>query len=207
MTDATPKTPELVQKAGVQSGESPTTFILSSASVDRMGDIVDPGGVTNLEYAEKNMPLLFGHDSSKIVGGWKNLRRKGTQILGDIVFARPGTSPLVDEVRALVEQGFLKAVSIGFRPLEAERRKDGDGYHFKKWEILETSLVAIPANPDALAVVRSLEVRDLVFLGQSSADEETLDCQSGKAVSGATTLSETVLRANRAVIGARRALK
>ena len=43
----------------------------------------------------------------------------------------------------------MRAVSVGFRPLEFERQ--GDGLRFKKQELLELSAVSVPAHPHALA--------------------------------------------------------
>ena len=43
----------------------------------------------------------------------------------------------------------LNAVSVGFIPLEWTETKDG--YDITKWELLEFSAVAVPANQDAIA--------------------------------------------------------
>jgi phage head maturation protease len=48
----------------------------------------------------------------------------------------------------------LNAVSVGFIPLEWEDIKEGNlttGWDIKKWELLEFSAVAVPANQDAIA--------------------------------------------------------
>jgi hypothetical protein len=52
--------------------------------------------------------------------------------------------------KTLVEQGMLNAVSVGFR--STQRRKEGRTMHHVQKELLEVSLVAIPANPTALRV-------------------------------------------------------
>jgi hypothetical protein len=71
-----------------------------------------------------------------------------------------------------VQAGILRAVSVGFRPIESKplNEKDKDPFgpqRFTKHELVETSLVSIPANPNALAVVKSLhisqETEHLVF--------------------------------------------
>ncbi len=43
----------------------------------------------------------------------------------------------------------LNAVSVGFIPLEWTETKEG--YDITKWELLEFSAVAVPANQDAIA--------------------------------------------------------
>ena len=63
-------------------------------------------------------------------------------------------------------------MSVGFRPKEYEPLdKDNpfSGYRFTKQTLIETSLVSVPANPNALAVAKSLhispETQQLVFAG------------------------------------------
>jgi hypothetical protein len=52
----------------------------------------------------------------------------------------------------------MKAVSIGFQPIESEPLAGG-GRKFTKWELLEISLVAVPANSEALVIARSFAGR------------------------------------------------
>jgi HK97 family phage major capsid protein len=88
---------------------------------------------------------------------WENLRVEGTKLLGRLKLAARGTSNRIDEIISLIEQGVLKAVSVGFRPIETEPLGNG-GVRFKKHELLETSVVSVPANPSALAVAKSLNL-------------------------------------------------
>lgn len=97
------------------------------------------------------------------------------------MLAPQGTSPRIDEIRRLIDAGILRAVSVGFRPSSYEPLNDGGGkaigYRFTKQELLETSLVAVPANPNALQVAKSLKISsatlDLVFAGQGRKDAIT----------------------------------
>jgi hypothetical protein len=54
------------------------------------------------------------------------------------------------KVHQLVEAGFLRAVSVGFRPLEYTYNAEREGYDFKRAELLEVSVVPVPANQEAL---------------------------------------------------------
>jgi HK97 family phage prohead protease len=117
---------------------------------------------------------LFNHNPNAIVGRWHNLRVEGDELRGHLELAPKGISARIDELRGLVEAGILKAVSVGFRPSKARPRgKDIDGVVFEKSELLETSLVSVPANPNALAVAKSLQISDdtkrLVFAKRSTA--------------------------------------
>jgi HK97 family phage prohead protease len=147
-----PKETKNSHTTGYQSEKSATTFIMSNASVDRMGDTIDPMG-WDLTNFKKNPIALFNHNYDLIIGKWNNIRVEGNNLIGDLELAEAGTSELVDTVRSLVEQRILSAVSVGFAATEYEYGETG--MDFKKQELMECSLVSVPANPQALAIARS----------------------------------------------------
>lgn len=137
-------------------------FVLSDATVDSYGDIVDPNG-WELSRFRKNPIALFGHSSAHPIGTWADVRVEGGKLKGRLMFAKEGTSARIDELRRLVEQKILRAVSVGFRPLEAEPLDPQRPYgpqKYKRQELLETSLVSVPANPAALSLAKSLHISD-----------------------------------------------
>ncbi len=126
-----------------------------------------------LSNFKKNPIALFGHKSDFPIGTWKNLSVVDKQLRGELQLAPAGTSQRIDEIRALVEANILRAVSVGFRPIETKPRQESDwGVFFTKAELVETSLVSVPANPNALAVAKSLKISpatiDLVFAGKGN---------------------------------------
>jgi HK97 family phage major capsid protein/HK97 family phage prohead protease len=145
-------------KSAPPPGGEPNRFVMSDNSIDRMGDVVDAKGWQLAHF--KNHPIaLFNHDKDQVIGKWANVQIKGDQLLGDLELAEAGTSPFVDYIRALHAQKILRAVSVGFRPLETEPlTKDADKnfgpFRFKKSDLLECSLVSVPANPNALAIAK-----------------------------------------------------
>lgn len=169
---------DTVTKAGAQSAESPWTFVMSSESVDRTGDIIRVKGWELSDF--KSSPVaMYGHDHTiPPVGLWKNVRVVGKQLLGDLQLAKEGTSDLIDTIRKLVEQRILNAVSVGFMPVEANPRKGG-GYEFTKSILTECSLVNVGCNPDALAIIKAInpQVADQLFV-QLDAGVSTVDGQS-----------------------------
>jgi HK97 family phage prohead protease len=120
----------------------------TTPETDRMGDIVDPLGA----QFGKDIPLLWQHDKTKPVGFVKfgTPTEKGIPFTAQIpVIDEPGTlKDRVDEAWQSVKAGLVRAVSIGFRALDSQRIKGG--MRFTKFEILELSLVTIPANSQAL---------------------------------------------------------
>jgi HK97 family phage prohead protease/HK97 family phage major capsid protein len=139
-------------------------FILSDETPDRYGDVIAADG-WQLDNFKKNPIALFGHDSSFPIGKWVDLHVASGALRGQLQLAPAGTSERIDELRKLVEAGILRAVSVGFLPKEKktmdEKADDFFGpFKFLKQELIETSLVSIPANPNALAVAKSLKVSD-----------------------------------------------
>ena len=147
-------------------------FVLSDETPDRMGDVIMADG-WDLTNFQKNPIALFGHNSNFPIGKWKNLRVVDKQLRGFLEMAPAGTSERIDEIRKLVDADILRAVSVGFRPKASRPRPESDfGVFFTNAELLETSLVSVPANPNALAVAKSLNISpatiDLVFAGKGN---------------------------------------
>ncbi|WP_457796641.1 HK97 family phage prohead protease [Methylocystis sp. S23] len=113
-------------------------------SPDRVGDIIEPKAFAD---ARAPLPLLFAHDPAQPVGVWTDIQTtgagltlKGRLLVEDVERAR--------EVRALVQAGAISGLSIGFRTKSATPRKGG-GRTISDLELVECSLVTIPAHPGA----------------------------------------------------------
>jgi HK97 family phage prohead protease len=150
----------LTYRTATQSVEDPNEYILSDETVDRMGDQIVAEG-WDLKKFKQNPIALFNHSSHHIVGTWEKVRVQGKQLRGRLKLAEAGTSDTVDMVRSLYQQGILKMVSVGFKATKKEPlHKDADEFFgpfkFVKSELLECSIVAIPANPNAGPVARSV---------------------------------------------------
>jgi HK97 family phage prohead protease/HK97 family phage major capsid protein len=151
----------MIRKAVASPGKG-LTFVLSDATVDRYGDTIEPKG-WDLKWFKKNPVALFAHDSRFLIGNWTNLRIQGGQLLGDLVLAARGTSARIDELISLIEQDLFRAVSVGFIPKKSEPidpEKPYAGLKFLEQELLECSLVTVPANPNALQVAKALNISD-----------------------------------------------
>ncbi|MGB5903801.1 MAG: phage major capsid protein [Xanthobacteraceae bacterium] len=151
----------IVRKVSASSGDN-LEFVLSDATVDRYGDSIDPKG-WDLRAFKKNPIALFGHSNNFPIGNWSNVRVEGDKLIGKLTLAARGTSARIDELISLVEQGVLRAVSVGFipkkyEPLDADKPYAGQKY--LEQELIETSLVSVPANPAALQIAKSLHVSD-----------------------------------------------
>lgn len=149
----------LVYRSARQSDADPTEYVLSDETVDRYGEVIQADG-WDLGNFRKNPIALFNHNSNAVIGRWDKVRVEGKRLLGHLVLAMAGTSQVVDDVRRLWDQKMLKAVSVGFRPIKQEKlTEDADEFwgpfRYLKQELVECSIVAIPANPNALQIARS----------------------------------------------------
>jgi HK97 family phage prohead protease len=119
-------------------------FTASSNSIDRDGEVLRADGWV-LDNFKKNPVVLWSHDAKSLpIGRVTNAYSDEVSLITDIEFAVK-ENPLAKMVSDLVKGGFLNAVSVGFMPLSY----DQEGKMLKQ-ELLELSVVNVPANQDAL---------------------------------------------------------
>ncbi len=144
--------PRIVKFLGV--GERQIRVVASDATVDRMGDILVPWGVDLSNY-RRNPIVLAQHDASQPIARCSSIGVEGDAVIALIDFPAAGISARSDEYLRLMKAGILGAVSVGFLPLKQEPIGNG-GWKFTQWELLELSVVSVPANPSALVSERSM---------------------------------------------------
>lgn len=160
-------------------------FIISDNTTDRYGDIVNQDW--DLKNYWNNPVLLWGHDPSQIDNVLGKCLEINTQEEDDRMLttakfqlAEAGTSKGVDTVFKLIQQGILRTVSVGFISHEiaqAENQKGETQNILKGNELLEVSVVPIPANPNAIALSYedgSLNDKDIKFMEKSLENALTL---------------------------------
>ncbi len=135
----------------------PMTFVASTGAVDRHGDTVAPEG-WRLDAYRENPVVLWAHDYRRpAIGRTQSVWRDGGALLARLEFA---DTAFAREVEGLYRQGFQQGVSVGFRPLRFEERRDPRtgaflGIRFLEQELLEISAVPVPANQGALLTQRA----------------------------------------------------
>ena len=184
------------QRAAPPPGGEPDEFVLSDGSLDRMGDVIEPGG-WQLDQIKSDPPVLFNHNRDQIVGRWTNIRVKDGKLIGKIVWAKSDIWPMGQYIRDLVREGVLRTVSVGFQPVAREPlTKEADKHHgpfrFTKQQLLECSLVSVPANPNALALAKDLprDVLAEVFCKTARRFDElrAVHAKPGKSLSETRTM-------------------
>lgn len=125
--------------------------IATTPTVDRMGDIVEPEGV--VFRGPVKLHLYHKHDLPVGTVRFDRPTKAGIPFEAHLPEVKEAGTvrERVNEAIHSLKYKLLDAVSIGFNVLEdgVEVMRSG-GYRFKKWEMLELSLVGVPANPDAV---------------------------------------------------------
>ena len=144
--------------------------VISTGKLDRGDRIVDVGG-WKLARFKKNPVVLADHDYAieRIIGRAVETKVEGDALVSTTQFAEDGLGNIAFR---LVQAGLAKAWSVGWIGLKTHRIGELEdceackaagavqwGTHFVRQELLEYSLVAVPANPDA---VLGLEAAGLV---------------------------------------------
>jgi hypothetical protein len=156
--------------------------VASTDAPDRMGDIVDQSWV--LEPFARNPVVLWGHDYSTPPIGRAMAAVTDGRLVASIEW------DTAQDLGALVarqfDEGFLSAVSVGFRPgtvtprsglaEDDPRYSKGWGVVFAQNELLEISAVPVPANGESLArrEIGELVARGLPVPGVSRATLDAL---------------------------------
>ena len=114
---------------------------------DRMGDIILPtawerGGLENFR---KNPVMLSQHDHRRAIGKFTDVRTdaKGLYVEGVISKSEP-------EIQTKIKENILKAFSVGFIIKDADYVPDTGTLYITDAELLEVSVVSVPANQDSL---------------------------------------------------------
>lgn len=162
-TITTAGTLEDVESVG---GVHSATIFVNKASRD--GVVIEPAGMDFGGYG-KNPVVLYAHDltgrtqsAGLPIGRTRRLVRTADgRLRADFEFL-PGDA-FADRVRNAWRRGFLRGASIGWRIIES--RPSGGKLVVTKSELLEWSIVAVPADPDAVRHAYGRVMRSLLDSG------------------------------------------
>ncbi len=153
-------------ESGEVSGSAATLdFIASTATLDRYHEVIEPSG-WRLDAYRRNPVFQNAHNygdilftlGKAIVTEVRSVN--GNEALCQRIEFATEVNPVARIAYGLYRGRFLNAVSVGFIPLRWEDGGNGTDAkgvsaprrRYLEQELLEVSAVAIPANPDALAL-------------------------------------------------------
>jgi HK97 family phage prohead protease len=141
--------------------ERAVDFTISTGSIDRYNSTIAVKG-WQTENFQKNSVILWAHDDYiPAIGRAETTRVDGDRLRSRAVFATRDVHPLADTVYALIKAKFINAASVGWIPLKwqfVEDKDRGFGIDYLEQELLEWSVVNIPANPECLVDARSMGI-------------------------------------------------
>ena len=144
---------------------------VSDMSVDRYGEIIDIKGWDTKAFM-KNPVMLWAHDHSiPAIGKATKVWAEDDRLMLKGEFA---PTPFAQQIKQLVEGGFINSFSVGFLAKEMKDNK------FIDQELLEVSFVNVPANANATMLAFAKEKKlDLVLkaFGEKGAVQDELDAE------------------------------
>lgn len=152
-------------------------FVISTGSVDRDNDTINPGGWVLTSFL-KNPVVLWAHNSSlPPIGKAIEIKTRGAgrnkKLVATAQFAKRDQHELADTVFQLIVGGFLNATSVGFQPIDMEFNGERNGFDFKAQELHEFSVVPVPANPEAVltaAKEKGLDINPVIKWAEYTLD-------------------------------------
>ena len=172
------------------------TFVASDGTRDSAGTVLNVDG-WDLKRFNKNGIIGYQH---KVYGSWSDTENPdnvigkghayvdGKRLMVDVEFEPAEINPLAEKIYQKLLFGSLKAVSVGFVPVgrgtwgEGEEALDGSNptYYYAGQELLEVSVVNIPANPNALKKSLEAQEEELAALRAEAQPEPEQDPEPAK---------------------------
>jgi HK97 family phage prohead protease len=125
--------------------------LANSTTKDRVGDVIkqeawSQKGLTN--YLKNPIVLAF-HDHSRPIGKVVDytVDERGLRI-------RARISKAAGDISTLIKDGILSAFSVGFQVKDADYDKEKETFFIKELELLEISVVSVPANADSIFSIK-----------------------------------------------------
>lgn len=140
------------------TGEPRATFVISTGDQARDGHVIAVDG-WQLKNYRKNPVVMWCHDYSQPpIGTCESIGVRDGELQATVRFCSEQDHPFGYQIGRMVQAGHLRAASVGWDPIEYIYDEKLGGYRFAKQELLEWSIVPVPADAGAL-VKRAAEAK------------------------------------------------
>ncbi|MBU2346649.1 MAG: HK97 family phage prohead protease, partial [Gammaproteobacteria bacterium] len=157
-----------IKSANEETGEIDMLIPMSTASIDRDGESIDPMGWKKSLPAFRKRPILLSShnygDLRKQIGEFTRIKATPEGLFAKPKYYVNEGNEEADWAFKLASRG-VAAYSVGFMPVKWE---DGDGEKeprrtYTEQELLEISHVTVPSNRDAIQGLRSKSADDPIM--------------------------------------------
>lgn len=202
-----------IRKGGEDDGRK-VTFVASDGTRDSAGTVLNVNG-WDLKRFNSNGIIGYQH---KVYGGWEdtdnpdNVIGKGFayvkdgKLMVDVEFEPAEINELADKIYKKILFGSLRAVSVGFVPIgRGQWGKDDEAidgrnptYYYAGQQLLEISVVNIPANPNALKKsfiqeAIDAEMKEIREVPESTHVDDNHEAEQRQAAAEAGLTKQTIL--------------
>lgn len=130
--------------------------VANTAGIDLADEVVVPGG-GDPSYFAKFKTLYWNHNYGLPIGTARSIKlRPDNSWYVRFALSKQAVTEYGQDVRALIDEGVVNGVSIGFAalqwgpPTDEETKLYGDARNIvRRWKWLELSITPMPCNPDA----------------------------------------------------------
>ena len=138
------------------------TFAVSTEDVDRDRDIIMADG-WKLKAFKKNPVVLWAHSYRELpIAKSVKIGIQDKKLVSTADFVPEDIYSFAETVFQMIKMGILNSASVGFRPLKHIFNEERRGIDILSAELLEWSVVPVPANSEALVQFRSAASPEIV---------------------------------------------
>jgi len=162
----------------------------NTVTKDRTGDIIlAEAWVKGIENYRKNPVLLFQHKHEMPIGRVDKIKVDKQGIFVEATISKAAETQ--HSIQSLIKDGALKSFSVGFKPGHTKYDNQLDCSKITELELMEISVVSVPANQDSLFRIRKSFDSDIEYQDyMKSLTTEEVEVEDKGLKAGVTELSD-----------------
>lgn len=168
---------------------------------DSYGDVIEKGAFADTLKSGRRVLMLDSHNAAAVIGKWKEMKEddRGLFVRGEFT---PNHTRAAD-VYASMKHGAVNGMSIGFRIPKggAEFDEDTEVRTISRIDLIEVSVVAMPANEMAMVSGVKSDLIGMINEMESKRDAEVILREAGISKSAALAFVSRAFRVARSESG------